>query len=334
MLAIVATGGLDPASPDAFREMVRPQPEPGPRDLLVRIEAVGINPVDTKVLSRLEPGQQRILGWDARGVVQAIGSKVRRFAPGQAVYYAGELNRDGSNAALQLVDERLAAAAPASLDPAQAAALPLTSLTAWEGLFDRLGFRPDHNANAGGSLLVIGGAGGVGSMIIQLAAWAGLTVAATAGRPESAAWCREIGAHVVVGRGDLAAELETAGLATVDAVYCTTHMEEHWAAMAKVVSPQGAVCLIDDPSGPLDITVFKQKSVRICWEFMFTRSSFATPDLARQGLILESVARLVDDGRLRPTLARVSNGLTAANVRQAHALQRSGTMVGKQVITV
>ena len=334
MHAIIAAGGFDPAAPQAFREEERPTPRPGGRDLLVRIEAVGVNPVDTKVFDRMAPGQERILGWDARGIVTAAGPDCRRFSPGEAVFYAGDLTRDGSNATYQLVDERLVGPAPSSLSPAEAAGLPLTSLTAWEGLFDRLDFIPAEGANAGRSLLVVGGAGGVGSMVIQLADWAGIAVAATAGRPESAAWCREIGASTVIGRGDLAAEMDEAGLPTVDAIYCTTHMEEHWTAMAKVLVPQGAVCLIDDPSGPLDITVFKQKAARICWEFMFARSMFRTPDMERQGAILESVARLVDDGRLRATLSRTLSGLSAASVREAHLRQRTGAMVGKQVITV
>ncbi len=333
MKAIIATGGHATKDPQAFREEQRPTPAPGDRDVLVRIEAVAVNPVDTKVFDRLVPGQQRILGWDARGVVAAVGAQARRFAPSQAVYYAGDLTRDGSNAEFQIVDERLVAPAPASLTPAQAASLPLTSLTAWEGLFDRLGLAAAENANQGASLLVIGGAGGVGSMIIQLAAWAGLTVAATAARPESAAWCRELGATVVVGRDDLPGALAAAGLAQVDAVFCTTHAEEHWANMARVLAPQGAVCLIDDPAGPLDITLFKQKSARICWEFMFTRSMFRTEDMARQALILESVAGLADAGRVRATLARTLEGLSAANVREAHLRQRTGGMVGKQVIT-
>lgn len=334
MKAIVATGGFDPAAPQAFTEKELPEPEPREHDIVVRLEAVGINPVDTKVFDRLAPDQERILGWDAQGMVEAVGAKASRFVPGQTVYYAGTITRDGCNADYQAVDERLVAPAPASLSPEQAAALPLTSLTAWEGLFDRLGFIPDEGANAGRSLLVVGGAGGVGSMVIQLAAWAGLEVAATAGRPESTAWCLKLGAKTVLGRGDLAAEVEAAGLGEFDAIYCTTHMEEHWTAMARVVAPQGSVCLIDDPSEPLDITAFKQKAVRLCWEFMFARPLFATPDMARQGEILQQVAELIDAGRVHPTLALTTQGLTAENVRQAHLRQRSGTMVGKQVITV
>jgi len=332
MKAIIATGGYAPSDPLAFREEERAVPRPEGRDILVKIQAAGINPVDTKVFARLAPGKQAILGWDAVGTVDAVGPEVRRFTPGQTVYYAGDLTRDGSNAQYQLVDERLAAAAPYSLTQAEAASLPLTGMTAWEGVFDRLNFTPDENANQGRTLLVVGGAGGVGSMIIQLAAWAGIRVAATAGRPESAAWCRDLGASVVVGRDDLPARLAAEGIGTVDAIFCTTHAEEHWAAMAKVLAPQGGVCLIDDPEGPLDIRLFKQKSARICWEFMFTRSLFRTPDMGRQGDILERIASLVDQGRLRTTLSRTHSGLTVESVRNAHLSQLTGTMVGKQVI--
>lgn len=334
MKAILATGGFAATAPQAFREEERPVPEPAGRDILVRIEAVGVNPVDTKVFSRLAAGQEKILGWDARGIVASCGPEARRFSPGQAVFYAGDLTRDGCNATYQLVDERLVGPAPASLAPAQAAGLPLTSVTAWEGLFDRLGFTPAENANTGKSLLVIGGAGGVGSMLIQLAAWAGITVAATAGRPESAAWCRELGAAIVVDRTDLPQRMADAGMPHAQAIFCTTHAQEHWQAMAEILAPQGAICLIDDPTQPLDITLFKSKSARICWEFMYTRSLFQTEDMARQGEILESVARLVDTGRLRTTVAQTVAGLSAQTLREAHLRQSTGKMVGKQVIVL
>ncbi|MBI5520416.1 MAG: zinc-binding alcohol dehydrogenase family protein [Desulfovibrio sp.] len=334
MQAIIATGGFAPSDQQAFTVENRPQPVPQGRDILVGVKAIGMNPVDGKVFERMEPGQRRVLGWDACGVVLASGPEAKRFIPGQPVYYAGDLTRDGANAEQHLVDERIVAAAPASLSVADAASLPLTSLTAWEGLFDRLGFTPAEDANRGQSLLIIGGAGGVGSMVTQLAAWAGIKVAATAGRPESAQWCRDNGASVVVGRGDLTTNLAAAGLPEVDAIFCTTHMEEHWQAMAQVLAPQGGVLLIDDPAGPLDITVFKRKSARICWEFMFTRSMFRTADMARQGFILESVARLVDQGRVRATRAETLSGLSPETIRAAHLRQRTGTMVGKQVIVL
>lgn len=334
MKVIVAIGGASPEGAEAFIEEERPVPVAEGKDILVKVKALAINPVDTKIFDRLEQGQRRILGWDACGEVVGVGKDVSRFTVGQQVFYAGDMTRDGSNAAYQLVDERLVGPAPDSLSPVDAASLPLTSVTAWEGLFDRLEFTPKEGANTGSSLLVIGGAGGVGSMITQLASWAGITVVATAGRPESAAWCRENGASIVVGRDDLPANMAAAGMPNVNAVFCTTHMEEHWSAMAEVVKPQGRICLIDDPSGPLDIRVFKQKSVRICWEFMFARSLFQTEDMARQGAILENVARLIDAGSIRATRAETIQGLSADNIRNAHLRQRSGAMVGKQVVAL
>lgn len=332
MNAVIATGGHSPDSPQAFTDQERPVPVPGTHDLLVKVAAAGMNPVDTKVFARLDQGAQRVLGWDAVGEVVAVGPEAGKFMPGQRVFYAGDLTRDGSNAEYQLVDARIAALAPSNLSDAEAAVMPLTSITAWEGVFDRLGFVAAPGANQGRSLLVIGGAGGVGSMIIQLAAWAGITVAATAGRPNSAQWCKELGASVVIGRDNIPARLKEAGLPQTDAIFCTTHASDHWATMAEVIKPQGSVCLIDDPSGPLDITLFKPKCARICWEFMFTRSLFHTEDMERQGQILDAVARMVEAGTLRTTLADTLTGLSANTVRQAHLRQASETMVGKQVI--
>ena len=332
MNAIIATGGFGPEAPQAFSNQDRPIPEVQDHDILVKVAAAGMNPVDTKVFSRLDAGARRVLGWDAVGMVAAIGDQVNQFAPGQRVFYAGDLTRDGSNAEYQLVDARLAANAPANLSDAEAAVMPLTSITAWEGIFDRLGFIAEAGANRGRSLLVIGGAGGVGSMIIQLAVWAGITVAATAGRPSSAQWCRNLGASVVVGRDNIPARLKEAAMPLVDAIFCTTHAADHWAAMAEVIAPQGGVCLIDDPAVPLDITVFKTKCARICWEFMFARSLFKTSDMGRQGEILDAVARMVEAGTLRTTLADTLHGLCADTVRQAHLRQASEAMVGKQVI--
>lgn len=332
MHVIVAHGGKKPAEAGAFSKEERPVPVAQGRDILVKVQAAAINPVDTKVFERMPAGAERILGWDACGVVEAVGPEVTGFKAGDQVYYAGDLTRDGSNAEYQLVDERLAGKAPASLSVPQTASLPLTTLTAYEGLFDRLGFVAEEGANKGATLLVIGGAGGVGSMIIQLAAWAGLTVIATAGRPESAQWCRELGASAVIGRDNLAERLAAEGISQVDAIYCTTHLEEHWLAMSQVIAPQGRICMIDDPDAALDIRVFKQKSVRLCWEFMYTRSMFQTADMERQGMILEHVARLIDAGRVRTTLAKTIEGLSVESVQSAHLQQRTGRMVGKQVI--
>lgn len=332
MKVIVAHGGQNPADAGAFSEEERVMPEAEGRDILVKIQAAAVNPVDTKVFERMPAGAARILGWDACGIVEAVGSEGTKFKPGDRVYYAGDLTRDGSNAEYQLVDERLVGPAPISLAVAQAASLPLTTLTAWEGLFDRLGFAAEEGGNVGMTLLVIGGAGGVGSMIIQLARWAGMTVIATAGRPDSAQWCRDLGASVVIGRDNLAERLTAEGISSVDAIYCTTHLEEHWQAMSQVIAPQGRICMIDDPDAALDIRVFKQKSVRLCWEFMYTRSMFKTADMDRQGKILETVSRLIDAGRVRTTLAKTIEGLSVESVQAAHLQQRTGKMVGKQVI--
>jgi len=300
---------------------------------LVRIAAVSVNPVDTKVHARMAVGEEKILGYDACGVVEAVGSSVTNFAPGQRVYYAGDVTRPGCDAEYHLVDARIAALAPTTLDDAAAAAMPLTSLTAYEALFVRLGFIAKRGANAGRDVLIIGGAGGVGSMAIQLAHWSGVRVLATASRPESAAWCHAHGAEVVLDHGrDMPAQLAQASLADVGAIFCTTHLEAHWQAMARLIRPQGAVCLIDDPAGPLDLTVFKSKSASIHWEFMFTRSMYQTPDVAEQGHILARLAGLFETEIIRPTLARQSTGLDPAVFAAAHVTQRSGRMVGKQVI--
>lgn len=335
MQAVLAKGGLSPGMAGAFFLAELPDPVPGPQDLLVRVAAVSVNPVDTKVHGRMAAGEEKILGYDAVGEVVAMGGAVTGFSPGDRVYYAGDVTRPGSDATLHLVDARIAARAPAHLDDAGAAAMPLTSLTAYEALFDRLGLTDATGANAGHAILILGGAGGVGSIAIQLAVWAGARVVATASRPESAAWCRELGAHIVLDHtGEMPAALAASGLATVDAIFCTTHMEAHWQAMAAMLAPQGALALIDDPAGPLDITAFKSKCASIHWEFMFARSMYQTPDMARQGAILARVAALLDAGMLRPTLGVTLTGLDPAVFARAHLAQRSGRMVGKQVIVL
>lgn len=335
MITIQAKGGSKADDADAFRSVETQTPTPQGHDLLVKIQAVSVNPVDTKVRLRTPKGRDVQLGWDACGVVEATGPEAGLFKTGDRIFYAGALTRPGTYARYHLVDERLVAAAPQSLSAPEAAAMPLTSLTAFEGLVDRLGFVPQAKANAGKSVLVVGGAGGVGSMAVQLAAWAGLTVVATASRPDTVAWCRSLGAHMVADhRRPLAQAVREAGLDAVDAVFCTTHMESHWEQMAEILAPQGSIVLIDDPAGPLDITVFKRKSARICWEFMFTRSLYATGDMARQGAILKTVAGLVDAGALRATLRDTLEGLSPETIRAAHIRQESGGMIGKQVVVL
>ena len=319
---------------EALIDLDLPQPEPGPRDLLVKVEAVSVNPVDTKVRRRAEPeaGGAKVLGWDAAGTVVATGTEVTEFGVGDAVFYAGDLGRPGTNAEFHCVDARIAGRKPASLDWAQAAALPLTAITAWETLFDRLDTgRPVPGAAP--ALLVVGGAGGVGSIAIQLARQlTDLTVIATASRPETAHWCRDLGAHHVVDHGKpLAAEVAALGIGSPGLVFSTTHTDAHLAEIAGLIAPQGRFALIDDPES-LDVSLLKRKSLSLHWEFMFTRSMFATADIAAQGRLLNEVARLVDAGRLRTTLDAHYGAINAGNLRRAHALIESGRARGKIVL--
>ncbi len=313
-----------------------PQPEPGPRDLLVEIKAVSLNPVDTKVRMRAqpEPGGVKVLGFDAAGIVRAVGGEVSRFKPGDEVYYAGAITRPGTNAEYHVVDERLVGAKPKSLGFEEAAALPLTTLTAWETLFDRLDIRRPV-PGAANAILIVGGAGGVGSVAIQLARrLTDLTVIATASRPETQAWCRDLGAHHVIDHGQpLAAQVEALGIGAPAFVFSITHTENHFAEIAKTIAPQGRFALIDDPKAPLDISVLKGKSVSIHWESMFTRSTFQTADMERQHEILSEAARLVDAGTIRTTLAEVIGPIDAAHLKRAHAFIESGRARGKIVLS-
>jgi zinc-binding alcohol dehydrogenase family protein len=331
MKAIVAKSGSDAQDKDAFILEEQPIPEPGPQDLLVRVVAIGMNPVDTKVRQRFE--NDAVLGWDAYGIVEKTGDSVTGFKAGDTVFYAGDITRTGCNSEYHLVDHRIAALAPKKLSPEDAAAMPLTSITAWEGLFERLGFIPEAGVNTGKSILIIGGAGGVGSIATQLARWAGLKVFATASRPETVEWCKKLGADTILNhRNSLHDELKATGTDSVDAIFCTTQMERHWQAMAESIRPQGRIVLIDDPVDLVDITVFKFKSVAISWEFMYTRSMFATEDIAEQGKLLATVAGLLDEGTLVTTRKKTFNGLTPENIQAMHIKQESGTMMGKQVL--
>lgn len=308
------------------------RPVPGPRDLLVQVHAVSVNPVDVKLRSKAAPtdGQARVLGFDAAGIVEAVGDKVTLFRPGARVFYAGALNRPGSNAQFQLVDERIVGPMPESLDFAPAAALPLTAITAWEILFDRLRAR---DARTDQALLVVGGAGGVGSVLIQLARrLTGLTVIATASRPETRAWCHDMGAHHVIDhRQQLPPQLAAIGWPQVDLVASLTNSDQYLPAYPDIVAPQGHIALIDDPAG-FDILPFKRKSITVAWEFMFTRSLFETRDMAAQHDLLAQVSRLVDAGTLRTTLTHQGGPITAANLRAAHARVESGRSIGKTVL--
>jgi zinc-binding alcohol dehydrogenase family protein len=322
--------------PDALVEIDIPEPVAGPRDLLVEVKAVSVNPVDTKVRQGYVPhadeSQPRILGWDAAGVVKSVGSEVTLFKPGDKVWYAGSLIRPGSNSELQLVDERIAGYMPQSLQFAQAAALPLTALTAWELLFDRLGVARD-TIDRGETLLIIGAAGGVGSILTQLARQlTGLTIIGTASRHETQAWVTELGAHHVIDHSKpLSEELSRIGIPQVNYVASLTQTDRHYAQIIESLKPQGRLGLIDDPV-TLDAVPLKRKSLSLHWELMYTRSLYETVDMQEQHNILSEVARQIDAGVLRTTLGEHYGRITAENLRRAHALLESRKAKGKIVL--
>ncbi|MEJ2483064.1 MAG: zinc-binding alcohol dehydrogenase family protein [Gemmatimonadota bacterium] len=312
-----------------------PKPEAGGRDLLIAVKAIAVNPVDTKVRapkSKVED-PPRILGWDAAGVVEAVGPEVTLFSPGDEVFYAGSITRPGSNSEFHLVDERIVGRKPSSRTFPEAAALPLTSITAWEALFDRFDVSMDGK-DARKKLLILGGAGGVGSIAIQLAKQvAGLDVIATASRDESRAWCLDLGAHHVVNhREDIPEQLRALGIEAVEYVLCLNSTDQHWPAMAEVVAPQGHICSIVETAAPVDLGVLMAKSVSFSWELMFTRPMFETPDMIEQHRLLNEVSTLVDSGRIRTTVTNVLSPISAANLRTAHARIEEGRTVGKIVL--
>jgi NADPH2:quinone reductase len=322
--------------PECLLDLELPVPSPAGRDLRVKVLALAVNPVDTK-LRAPKPGVEdppRVLGFDAAGVVDALGEAVSGFAPGDEVYYSGDLTRPGCNAEFQLVDERLVARKPSSLDFTASAALPLVSLTAWELLHERMGVDPGGR-HAGEAALVIGGAGGMASMTIQLAKLAGLRVVATASRPASAAWCRSYGADEVIdARQPMLPQLESLGVVEFPWILNLVNTEAYWRQTADLIAPFGSLGLIVEPREKLHLgDPLKMKCVRICWEFMAARAKFRCPDMAGQGRILAEVAALVDAGRLRSPLGRVLSPVHAANLRTAHAEMEAGTAVGKTVLT-
>ena len=320
--------------PESLVDITADTPSPAGRDLLVKVKAISVNPVDTKVRRRpvADAKQPKILGWDAAGTVEAVGPECCLFKPGDKVWYAGSIARPGSNAEYQLVDERITGRMPATLSFAEAAALPLTAITAWEMLFDRFGIRIGKPAEAG-SILLLGGAGGVGSIAIQLARrLTGLTIIATASRPETRDWCLKLGAHHVVDHAKpLVPQLKALGHPTVDYLFSITATEQHLAEIVELVAPQGKFGLIDDPKS-LDALPFKRKSASIHWEAMFVRSGFATPDMIAQHKLLDEVAGLVEEGLIRTTLTERLGRIDAATLKRAHALIESGRARGKVVL--
>jgi zinc-binding alcohol dehydrogenase family protein len=313
-----------------------PMPQPGPRDLLVEVAAISVNPVDHKIRTASVPADAapRVLGWDAAGVVTAVGSEVSLFKVGDAVYYAGSIVRPGANSQYHVVDERIVGRKPATLGFAQAAALPLTSITAWEALFVRLGVTRD-GADQGKRILIVGGAGGVGSIAIQLAKkLARLTVVATASRPQSGAWCRQLGAdHVIDHNGDMPAQLKALGLADVDFILCLNEIDHHFPAMAAALAPQGKLCSIVRNEAPLALDALFAKSATLVFELMFTRSSYQTADMVEQHKLLTAVAGLVDQGVLQTTLGESFGAINAANIARAHAALEARRVIGKIVLS-
>ncbi|MCB4768609.1 zinc-binding alcohol dehydrogenase family protein [Ancylobacter sp. Lp-2] len=310
------------------------RPKATGRDLLVEVRAISVNPVDTKVRLGAAPpaGEWKVLGWDAVGRVAEVGEAVSAFKPGDEVYYAGSIARAGANSQFHLVDERIVGHKPASLSHAEAAALPLTAITAWEMLFDRLDIRKPV-PGAANAVLIIGGAGGVGSIAIQLVrALTDVTVIATASRPETQSWVKELGAHHVVDHGKpLAEQVAALGIGAPAFVFSTTETHRHFKDIVELIAPQGRFGLIDDPD-TLDIMSFKRKAVSTHWEFMFTRSLFQTGDMAEQGKLLDAVARLVDEGKIRTTVTEILRPINAGNLAKAHAWLESGKAKGKIVL--
>ena len=314
-----------------INEITLPVPQAQGHDLLVEIKAISVNPVDTKVRAGFSADTPRVLGWDAVGVVKAVGNDVTLFAPGDEVWYAGALGRPGSNSEFQLVDERIVALKPRSLDNASAAALPLTAITAWELLFDRLGVTRD--GNEGDTLLIVGAAGGVGSILTQLASkLTKMTVIGTASRPASQQWVREAGAHHVIDHSKpLSEELARIGVKEVTHVASLNNTEAHYLSLIAALAPQGKLALIDDPQS-LDVVPLKLKSISLHWEFMFTRSMFETRDMIAQHQLLSEVATLIDNQVIKTTLGEHYGAITADNLQKAHAQLETGRAVGKIVL--
>lgn len=333
MKAVGYTANLPIDHPEALVERELPTPVPGDRDVLVKVQAVSVNPVDTKVRLGEPAGADsiRVLGWDACGTVHAAGSYVEPFRPGDRIWYAGDRGRAGSNAEWQVVDARLVSRAPASLTAAQAAALPLTSLTAWEALFERLGYSAEPSDwNRATPLLIINGAGGVGSIALQLCRLVGIPVTATASREQSRNWCLQMGATDVIDHAELAQWPD----ASFARILCCHDTDRYFDTMARLVAPQGMICALSSTNEPHQLQPLMSKSAGFVWEFMFTRSQYQTADIDRQGQILAAVAGLVDEGRLQTTLTEMVTGLSADNVRAMHRRQEAGGLIGKQVLSI
>ncbi|WP_264523754.1 zinc-binding alcohol dehydrogenase family protein [Flavobacterium sp. N502536] len=335
MKAIGFKTSLPIAEEESFITFETPKPVPGARDLVVKISAVSVNPVDFKIRQNSAKDtvleNPKIIGWDAVGIVEAVGEKVTLFKVGDEVFYAGDITKPGSNAEYQSIDERIVGRKPKSLSIEESAVMPLTGLTAWEILFDRIRINPEKDK--GKSILIIGGAGGVGSIAIQLAKKiAGLTVIATASRPETIAWCKEQGADFVVDHKNLIASVQEAGFQQVDFILDFVDTNSYWDIMVELIKPQGHIASITGSSDPVALNKLKNKSASFSWELMYTRSMFETDDMQEQHIILNKLADLLDKGILKSTLNLTLNGLTVGNFKKAHELLESGKTIGKIAI--
>lgn len=335
MKAIGFKTSLPIGESESFIEFEKEISSPQGRQLLVKIDAISVNPVDFKVRQGSLKGKiqetPKIIGWDAVGVVEEVGPETNLFKKGDRVFYAGDITKEGSNQEYHLIDERIVGHAPQIISKEAAAAMPLTALTAWEILFDRL--RLDATKDKGKTILILGGAGGVGSIAIQLAKkLLGLTVIATASRQESVDWCKKQGADFVVNHKNLIEEVKATGNQQVDFILDFVDVNQYWAAFVELIKPQGKIGSISDPSEPVQLRQLKGKSVSFHWELMFTRSMFETEDIEEQHVILNQVADLLDRGEINSTLTTVLNGFTVENLKEAHKLQESGATIGKTVI--
>jgi zinc-binding alcohol dehydrogenase family protein len=335
MKAIGLTRYLPIDHPESLVDLNVDKPAAAGRDILVKVKAISVNPIDTKVRAPKDQTEPvpRILGWDVCGIVEQAGEDCELFKPGDEVYYAGTINRPGGNSQYHVVDERIVGRKPKALDYAEAAALPLTGITAWEALHERLGIPTKPEANSGKAILIIGAAGGVGSIATQLASKAGLTVVGTTSRPETAEWSMQHGSTYIINHYEpFMPQLKQFGLHSVPYILCLNATEQHWAHMAEVIAPQGKICSIVDAKEPLNLNVLKSKSASFVWEFMFTRAMYGTEDMTQQHHILNRIAELVDAGDIQTTMTERLAPINAANLRLAHAKIEEGTAIGKIVL--
>ncbi|BCL77855.1 NADPH:quinone reductase [Ktedonobacteria bacterium brp13] len=334
MKAIGVYKSLPITDPQSLVDIEIERPVPSRRDLLVQVKALSVNPVDTKVRASIHEGDNtpRILGWDAAGVVVQAGPECTQFKPGDEVYYAGSIQRAGCNSEFHVVDERIVGRKPRNLTFAEAAALPLTSITTWEGLFDRLEISEQPADNQGKTILVVGAAGGVGSILTQLAHWAGLTVIGTASRPETIAWTKKLGSTYTINHHQpWQPQLDKLAVGDIDYIFCLNSTATHWDAMVEAIAPQGKICSIVETDKPINLSALQHKSVTFVWEFMFTRSMYHTKDMERQQYLLNKLAGLIEEQKIKTTLTELLNVINAANLRKIHQKLEQGTAIGKLV---